>query len=134
MRNWKFIGGVVIIFAGCSSFNRYTYITPQQQQEQAKAQQIEQKAARIVAENVCPKADFTRLPDAPVVPTRKWQAAPDDKALEGAMMDHIEAQKAYIRRLKDQITRERDQYSTRCADYIRTQQNNPGGTLPPSPN
>jgi hypothetical protein len=133
MRFWKYIGGVVLVIAGCSSFNRnITYITPQQQEQQEKAAVIEKKAADIAIRNVCPKVEFSKLPDGPAVPVKKWQQATDDKSLETAMMDHIEAQRQYIRRLQAQINRERDDYNTKCAQYLQQQMQNPPPVVLPS--
>lgn len=130
MRVWKFLGGVVMIFAGCSSFNRYTYITPQQQQEQEHAEQIEKKATDIALKNVCPKAEFKPLPREPRIPRQRWGSATDDKALENAMMDHIQAQQRYIAQLKDQISNERVEYATRCAQFARRQAERPNPAVP----
>lgn len=125
MRIWKFLGGVALVFAGCSSFNRYTYITPQQQEEQAQrqrhAERIEKKATDIALRNICPKATFKPLPREPQIPRQKWAAASDDKALEGAMMDHIAAQQRYIAQLKAQVNGERNDYAQRCAEFTRRQ-------------
>jgi hypothetical protein len=144
MRFWKFIGGVAVMFAGCSSFNRYTYITPQQQQQQAEqaqqqqqaqqeAKQIEQKATDIVLKNVCPKAAFKKLPKEPTIDRGRWASAPDDKALEGAMMDHIAAQQRYIASLKAQVIQERTDYSARCEQFAREQADRSNPSLPAPP-
>lgn len=125
MRFWKFLAGVAVTFAGCSSFNRYTYITPQQQaeqaQQQAQAKEIEQKATDIALSSVCPKVAFKKLPKEPAIDRGRWGAAPDDKALEGAMMDHIAAQQRYIASLKAQINQERTDYSVKCDEFARQQ-------------
>lgn len=134
MRVWKFLGGVAVVFAGCSSFNRYTYITPQQQQEQAQqqehAERIEKKATDIALKNVCPKAAFKPLPREPQIPRQRWGSATDDKALEGAMMDHIQAQQRYIAQLKAQISNERTDYTSRCAEFTRRQAERPNPAVP----
>src|ERR1700743_1535837 len=107
MRVWKSIAVSAVLVAGCSSFNRYTYISPQQQAEQAqqqqKAKEIEQTATNIALSGVCPKPVFKKLPKEPVIDRARWSSSPDDKALEGAMMDHIAAQQRYIAQLKAQI-------------------------------
>jgi len=134
MRVWKLIGGVAVLIAGCSSFNRYTYITPQQQQEQAKqqeeAKQIEKKATDIALQNVCPKVAFKRLPKEPAIDQKRWAGSPDDKALEGAMMDHIAAQQRYIAQLKAQVTQERNDYLAKCDEFARQQQEPPNPVVP----
>ena len=137
MRIWKFVGGVAVIFAGCSSFNRYTYITPQQQQEQAQQQQeakrIEKKATDIALKNVCPKVAFRKLPKEPSIDRQRWATSPDDKALEGEMMDHIAAQQRYIAQLKAQVTQERTDYAAKCDEYARQQSARETAAVPAAP-
>jgi hypothetical protein len=137
MRVWKFLGGVAVVFAGCSSFNRYTYITPQQQQEQVQqqehAERIEKKATDIALRGICPKAAFKPLPREPQIPRQKWASTNNDRALEEAMMDHIAAQQRYIAQLKAQINGERTDYAVRCAEFTRRQAERPSPNVPAAP-
>lgn len=137
MRVWKLIGGVAVIFAGCSSFNRYTYITPQQQEQQEaqqrRAEHIEKKATDIALKNVCPKAAFKALPNSPRINRQQWRAAQDDKALESAMMDHIAAQERYIAQLKAQVARERSDYDTKCDEFAHRQAERSTPNVPAAP-
>lgn len=107
-----------VCVAGCSSFNRYTYLTPQEQQRvqaEQKAEQVIQKAKQI-RDTKCENFEFSKLPATPVAPVQELQRTnPNDhRRIEGIMMTYVEQLRAHDKQVRKIVAYDQRRHDQAC--------------------